>query len=139
MRTVFPIMARYWAGVRAVGAALLLSVPPGLLGAGEAVAHAIVIDSTPVADAAVKGPDLAIELRFNSRIDHERSRLTLYSSDGSSRLLTQASGVAPDVIAAKAVGLAPGAYRLHWQVLAVDGHITRGDIPFRVVAPQPAP
>ena len=29
-------------------------------------------------------------------------------------------------------GLAPGSYVLRWQVLSVDGHITRGDIPFKV-------
>ena len=28
--------------------------------------------------------------------------------------------------------LSPGAYVLRWQVLAIDGHITRGDIPFVV-------
>jgi methionine-rich copper-binding protein CopC len=49
--------------------------------------------------------------------------------------LSQAPGAAPDVIGARAAGLPPGAYRLRWQVLAIDGHITRGDIPFRVVAP----
>jgi len=31
--------------------------------------------------------------------------------------------------------LAPGAHVLRWQVLAIDGHITRGDVPFTVVAP----
>lgn len=102
---------------------------------GPAAAHAIVTQSTPAADAAVAGPDVTVELRFNSRIDHHRSRLVLYLPGGDSRPLTQAPGAAPDVIAAKAIGLAPGAYRLRWQVLAIDGHITRGDIPFRVVAP----
>jgi methionine-rich copper-binding protein CopC len=28
--------------------------------------------------------------------------------------------------------LSPGKYAIHWQVLAVDGHITRGQIPFEV-------
>jgi methionine-rich copper-binding protein CopC len=32
--------------------------------------------------------------------------------------------------------VAPGAYVLRWQVLAVDGHITRGDVPF-TVSPTP--
>jgi methionine-rich copper-binding protein CopC len=31
--------------------------------------------------------------------------------------------------------LAPGNYTIRWQVLAVDGHITRGDVPFTVTAP----
>ncbi len=26
----------------------------------------------------------------------------------------------------------PGAYVVRWQVLAIDGHITRGDVPFTV-------
>jgi len=30
------------------------------------------------------------------------------------------------------VSLVPGLYSLRWQVLAVDGHITRGDVPFTV-------
>jgi len=118
--------------LRAAGASLLLGLVTSI---DPADAHAIVTQSTPAADAAVTGPDVTVELRFNSRIDHLRSRLTLYLPDGGSRPLSQAPGAAPDVIAAKAAGLPPGAYRLRWQVLAVDGHITRGDIPFRVVAP----
>jgi len=38
----------------------------------------------------------------------------------------------PDTLAATVGELAPRAYRLRWQVLAIDGHITRGDIPFTV-------
>ena len=118
--------------MRAAGAGLLLWLAAAT---GPADAHAIVIQSTPAADAVVTGPDVTVELRFNSRIDHPRSRLTLYLPDGGGRPLSQIPGTAPDVIDAKAVGLAPGAYRLRWQVLAIDGHITRGDISFRVVAP----
>jgi len=39
-----------------------------------------------------------------------------------------------DHLVGEADALAPGDYVLHWQVLAVDGHITRGDIPFSVAA-----
>jgi copper resistance protein C len=28
--------------------------------------------------------------------------------------------------------MAPGSYSVRWQVLAIDGHITRGDVPFTV-------
>jgi methionine-rich copper-binding protein CopC len=38
-------------------------------------------------------------------------------------------------LAAQVLGHAPGKYRIRWQVLALDGHITRGDIPFIVTAP----
>ena len=33
------------------------------------VAHAVLMESTPKANSTVKGPDVPITLRFNSRID----------------------------------------------------------------------
>ena len=96
-----------------------------------AAAHAIIISSDPAVDAVVR-PSLPIMLRFNSRIDPERSRLTLLRPDGSSQPVALAPDGRPDTLAARLDGLAPGRYRLRWQVLAIDGHITRGDIPFVV-------
>ena len=43
-------------------------------------------------------------------------------------------GGPPDIIDAH-LDLTPGAYIIRWQVLAVDGHITRGDVPLTVTAP----
>ena len=97
-----------------------------------AAAHAIIVSSDPAADAVVRPPSLPVMLRFNSRIDPERSRLTLLRPDGSSQPVPLAPDRRPDTLAAKLDGLAPGRYRLRWQVLAIDGHITRGDIPFAV-------
>src|SRR5690242_4288961 len=87
------------------------------LRSGAAEAHAIVLDSTPAANQAVAGPDISIRLRFNSRIDHERSRLTLLDSAGQSRPLAIDAGGADEVLAGRAHGLGPGTYRLRWQVL----------------------
>jgi copper resistance protein C len=97
-----------------------------------AAAHAIVVAADPAVDAVLHGATAPVLLRFNSRIDRERSRLTLLRADGSSQPLPLAPVERPDTLAAKIDGLAPGHYRLRWQVLAVDGHITRGDIPFAV-------
>lgn len=102
--------------------------------AAPAAAHAVIIDSVPAVDAAVAG-DSDVSLHFNSRIDHQRSRLTLIAPDGSASSLTIAPDSAPDIVAAKLTGLAPGQYRLRWLVLAIDGHLTRGDIRFSVKAP----
>ena len=104
------------------------------LTARTVAAHAVIIDSVPAVDATVAG-DSDVTLHFNSRIDHQRSRLTLIAPDGSANLLTIAPDSAPDVVAAKLGGLAAGQYRLRWQVLAIDGHLTRGDIRFSVKAP----
>lgn len=119
--------------LRILAVILLLTAVPAFT-AGTAAAHAVIIDSIPAVDAAVAG-DSDVTLHFNSRIDHERSRLTLIAPDGSSSGLTIAPDSAPDIVAAKLTGLAPGEYRLRWQVLAIDGHLTRGDIRFSVKAP----
>ena len=102
--------------------------------ASPAFAHAVLIDSTPAPDGHVKAGDLAIMLRYNSRIDAPRCKVTLTAPDGSvQRLATAAEG--PDRMIVK-VPVKPGDYTLRWQVLAIDGHITRGTVPFTVDAPK---
>ncbi|MFO1060591.1 MAG: copper resistance protein CopC [Dongiaceae bacterium] len=113
--------------------ALLLAVPLALL-PRPLLAHAVVVRSMPAADARVTGPDVAIALQSNSRVDRPRCRLALVAPGGAMTTLDLQADTAPQLLAAQAKGLAPGAYRLRWQVLAVDGHITRGDIPLTVVA-----
>jgi copper resistance protein C len=119
--------------------ALRILAAAGLAGAllrpGGALAHAIVLEATPAVNQQVAGPDVAIRLRFNSRIDHKRSRLMLLDAAGEARPLAVAASDADDVLSAGASGLAPGSYRIRWQVLAVDGHITRGDVPFTITRP----
>jgi methionine-rich copper-binding protein CopC len=101
-----------------------------------ALAHAIIVESSPAVDATVAGPDFDITLRFNSRIDRARSSVTLHRTgtpnDAKPVPLPLQPVDGPEFLKARASGLAPGGYSLHWQVLSVDGHITRGDIPFKV-------
>ena len=112
-------------------AALLAALASG---PAPAAAHAIIVAAEPAVDAVLHSSSVPVRLRFNSRIDRERSRLTLVRPDGSTAPLALSSATGPDSLAAVIEGLVPGRYRLRWQVLAVDGHITRGDIPF-VMAP----
>ena len=100
---------------------------------GRGWAHAVIITSQPSAGGSVRGPIVDFRLQYNSRIDPKRSRLVLDLPDGRHRSLPIQPGDSLDTLAAKASGLSPGSYRLHWQVLSVDGHITRGDIPFDVM------
>jgi methionine-rich copper-binding protein CopC len=97
-----------------------------------ALAHAVLLASTPSAHATVKGPELAIHLKFNSRIDGAHSRLYLVNTSGKVETLTLAPQDAPDALAAQSVKLSAGGYTIRWQALASDGHITRGEIPFVV-------
>ena len=101
-----------------------------------AVAHALVIGSTPAPGAHVQALPGEIALRFNSRIDHARSRVQLIGPSGNVEILALTTAPATILAAtAPSAALAPGAWRIRWQVLAVDGHITRGDIPFTVLPP----
>jgi copper resistance protein C len=95
-------------------------------------AHAILMDSTPKINSTVKGPDVTIDLRFNVRIDGGRSRVLLVSPEGKVSTLALASQATPDTLQTHVTGLQPGAYKLQWKVLASDGHMSSGDIPFTV-------
>ncbi|WP_205082994.1 copper resistance CopC family protein [Paracraurococcus ruber] len=111
--------------------ALLLSAPA--LAPRPAAAHAVVVGSDPPAGAELAAAPPQVAIRFNSRIDHARSRLVLVGPEAVQQPLALAPERDPTLVEAAldpAAPLAPGAWRLRWQVLAVDGHITRGDIPF---------
>ena len=116
-------------------AALLLLLP------GLARAHAILVASDPPAGGSVPAGNVTLELRYNSRIDQERSRVSLTRPGADEERLALLPAQKPDMLRADAA-LTPGDYVLHWFVLATDGHITRGNVPFTVTAgrdqPEPA-
>jgi methionine-rich copper-binding protein CopC len=99
------------------------------------LAHAVLIEAVPKPGSVVTASEVDVRLRFNARIDHERSSLTLIGPNGESPIDTTKATAPADVMAGRLSGLAPGKYRLRWQVLAVDGHITRGDVQFEVRTP----
>jgi hypothetical protein len=106
---------------------VLLAASPRL-----ALAHAVLVSSTPQKDTAVSGPNITINLKYNSRVDGARSTLSLQKPDGTIEKISAVSQPTPDVLSATGRGLAKGAYVLRWQVLATDGHITRGEVPFQI-------
>jgi methionine-rich copper-binding protein CopC len=92
--------------------------------------HAILLSAAPAFNETVSATSVQVRLRFNSRIDVKRSRLILVLPGGRERVLT-AGQPSPDTVSSDAATLIPGSYILRWQVLAEDGHITRGEVPFR--------
>ena len=90
------------------------------------------MESTPTINSTVQGPDLDITLRYNVRVDGSRSRVTLVAQDGTSTPLTLAKQAKPDILQMHASGLKAGTYRLQWNVLASDGHMSKGEVPFTV-------
>jgi copper resistance protein C len=95
-------------------------------------AHAVLMESTPKLNSTVKGPDVPVWLRFNARVDGGRSRLHLLTPDGTRQSLEGVKQPTSDTLSTNVRGLKPGAYKLQWQVLASDGHISRGEIAFTV-------
>ncbi len=100
----------------------------------RAFAHAILMRSTPPNQAIVHARNIDLTLDYNSRIDVVRSTLTLTGPSGKDLpIRIKVSGKSSELKAA-ASNLASGNYRVQWQVLASDGHITRGEIAFTVDA-----
>lgn len=125
-------MDRKLAIVRIIAGTIVLGA---LLAAGRLIeGHAILKESSPEANATVVGPDLPVVLKYNVRVDSTRSKIQLSRPDESVTELPLQKQVSPDTLSSKATGLTPGAYKLQWQVLAPDGHITRGVVPFSVKA-----
>jgi methionine-rich copper-binding protein CopC len=94
--------------------------------------HAILKSSSPTHGGSVTSADVPIKLTFNVRVDAARSRLQLLMPDASTVELPIVKWPSPDTLVSKLTGLKPGAYAIRWQVLAPDGHISRGEIPFTV-------
>src|SRR3982751_5823288 len=90
-------------------------------------AHAILLAVSPTIQQQVTGPDLPVTLRFNSRIDGKRSRVLLVGPRREERTLSIEEQSSPDTLKSVIKGLGTGSYILRWQVLANDGHITRGE------------
>ncbi len=110
-----------------VGSILALGVPQ------FALAHAVLVHSAPQRDEVVHtATGLHVQLKFNSRVDGPHCTLSLAKADGKAGNLPLSKQVAPNELDANAPALEPGTYSLRWQALASDGHITRGEIPFRV-------
>ena len=103
-----------------------------LLAGYLAEGHAILKDTSPAAGSTVNGPDVPIMLKFNVRVDATRSKLQLIRPDNQMVDLSVEKQNSPDTLNTKATGLKAGEYKIAWQVLAPDGHITRGLVPFKV-------
>jgi methionine-rich copper-binding protein CopC len=129
-------LARAWLAQPALVAALAALaalLPPNVYG------HAIIVSSHPAVGATLPQGELDVRLEFNSRIDRQRSRLVLHRPDGREAPLAPAADPPPNVLAGRAEATIAGRWRLDWQVLSVDGHITRGEVRFSVDEKAPVP
>jgi methionine-rich copper-binding protein CopC len=109
-----------------------LLLAPAALWPAPAPAHALLVAAAPAAGAVLAAPPSAVVLRFNGRIEKRLSRLRLIAGDGRAHALAPDLDGAPEVLRAAAPPLSPGRWRVHWQVLSVDGHLVSGEYAFDV-------
>lgn len=95
-------------------------------------AHAVLMRSAPADHASIKEGQQNLALTFNSRIDAKRSTLVLILPNHAHQTLQPEPSKEANVLSSKADFRAPGDYQVQWQVLSVDGHITRGILHFHV-------
>jgi copper resistance protein C len=97
-----------------------------------ALAHAVLVSAQPKENSTVTGPDVAVLRKYNSRIDMEHSTLMLLAPGGKLAKVIIGNQPTPGLLSATLTGLVKGAYELRWQVLAIDGHVTRGKVLFQI-------
>ena len=118
-------------------AAFVVLLTVAFFAAQRAEAHAIIVSSKPAANSQVPEGPVDMMLQYNSRIDLEHSRVSLVDPAGKVTALKADAGATQGSLTAQGKVDAPGKWIIRWQVLSLDGHITRGEIPFQVVAPTP--
>lgn len=94
------------------------------------------LEASPAHDAVLATPPARIVLRFNSKIEHALSRVTIETAAGRPVALPVARATGED--AARLVvplsPLVPGVYIVRYRVLAADGHVTEGALRFTIQA-----
>jgi len=101
--------------------------------ATPAVAHSLLLESTPAAGATLAAAPHELMLRFNNRIEKPLSRVRLLDGRGGVQPIALRAEAAPaDRLTAPLPVLAPGRWRVEWQVLSTDGHVVSGRFDFNI-------
>ena len=112
---------------------LALAGLAALVIAPVAAAHSLLLESTPAAGSTLPAAPRELRLRFNNRIEKPLSRVRLLDDRGGVQTLAVASDGAPaDSLTAGLPALAPGRWRVEWQVLSTDGHVVSGRFDFQI-------
>jgi copper resistance protein C len=111
----------------------LLGALLALAAAAPAAAHSLLLESVPAANTTITTAPTRLALRFNNRIEKALSRVRLLDAHGVAQPLAVAvDGEPADRLTAAVPPLAPGPWRVEWQVLSTDGHVVSGRFEFRL-------
>ena len=122
--------------------AVLLGAALFLRDVRPAAAHANLVQSDPPAQSSVTRAPAQIQLLFSEAIEPRFLEVSVLDRErkqvdaGDARLVNGTN----DTVVASLGDLPPGVYTISWQVVsAVDGHTTRGLVPFNVGDPGAIP
>jgi hypothetical protein len=128
------------AGVsRSAGLALAAALLASALAVPPALAHAVLIRSSPPHRAVLGQAPERVDLWFNERLEAAYSTASVWSEAGA-QVDARDVAVAPDDPRRLSVSLAtraPGHYTVKYRVLSVDGHIVDSLIIFTVKGQKP--
>ncbi|MDT7041499.1 copper resistance protein CopC [Candidatus Nitronereus thalassa] len=96
--------------------------------------HGVLIESSPSHGAILKTSPTLISLRFNAALEPSITQVSLVDIENHIQALTITKDSTVERIVATVPPLLPGVYRVNFQVLATDGHVTEGSIRFTILA-----
>lgn len=116
--------------LRGLGLVTVLAMLP----AAPATAHSLLLGSTPAPDAVVAASPPYVSLRFNNRVERRLSRVQLVDERGrvARAPIAGDDDQPPETLRAVVPPLAPGRWRVEWQVFSTDGHVVNGSYAFRL-------
>jgi len=118
---------------------LALALAVGLAGVGRAHAHALLLRSSPEADAELTQPPAAIDLWFSEPLEPGFSRARLIGPAGQAIAAgpVRFDPADPAHMTLPLGALEPGLYTVAWETLSqVDGHPSQGSFPITVLNPD---
>lgn len=95
-------------------------------------AHAYPMVAVPTDGAVLREPPREVRIQFTEGIELEFSRIEVKNAAGEKMNAGNLRRIADDTVAVAVKALGPGTYRIEWQVLSVDTHVTDGVLRFTV-------
>ncbi|MHB8647337.1 MAG: copper resistance CopC family protein, partial [Thermomicrobiales bacterium] len=123
--------------IASLASALIVALTGLMIVSASVSAHVALVAATPVPGSTVGQPPVMIRIRFDQIPDPKFNDITLLDTSGMRVAGGSATENASDPAVVEVVvkaRLAPGLYTVAWQILAPDGHLTKGNYSFTLAS-----
>lgn len=105
-----------------------------MLGSSQALAHGHLQSSTPAEGSVLETAPETLTLDFSEALETALSDVTLTDAQGKTLATGELAAEDGDasIVNLKLPELAPGTYRVTWQVTSIDTHRSEGEFSFQV-------